>query len=102
MKKDYIYSIIGIENPHSHFNYINKFKLEGKTVQNKQFMIPHLKYIHVLLQKSTKIVCDSFKEFAVLTIRQIEKSVEFNVIFYLPKHQRTFSVVLNRNILDYL
>ena len=65
-------------------------------------MIPHLKYIHILLQKSVKIACEHFKEFAVLTIRQIERSVEFNVIFYLPKQQRTFSVVLNRNILDYL
>lgn len=27
VKKDYIYSNIGLETPNSHFNYINKFRL---------------------------------------------------------------------------
>jgi len=61
VKKDYIYSIIGFETEDPYFNFINKFKLEGKTVQNKNFMIPHLKYIHIMLQKSIKINCDYFK-----------------------------------------
>jgi len=57
VKKDYIYSIIGFETEDPYFCFINKFRLEGKTTQNKNFMIPHLKYIHILLQKSIKIHC---------------------------------------------
>jgi hypothetical protein len=65
-------------------------------------MIPHLKYFHILLQKSIKIICDHFREYAVLTICQIERSVEFNIIFYIPKYQRTYSINLTRNIIEYL
>jgi hypothetical protein len=57
-------------------------------------MIPHLKYIHILLQKSIKMHCEHLKEYAVVTVRQITKSIEFNLIFYLPKLQKTYSVNL--------
>ena len=58
IKKDYIYNIIGFEGRDGYFSFINKFRLEGKTVQGKHFMIPHLKHLHVLLQKTIKIQCD--------------------------------------------
>jgi hypothetical protein len=102
VKKDYIYSVIGFETDDPYFNYINKFRLEGKTLQSKNFMIPHLKYINILLQKSIKINCECFKEYSVLTIRQIDKSIEFNIIFYIPKLQKTYSINLHRKTIRFL
>lgn len=74
VKKSYIYSAVGFENTNSYFNFINKFRLEGKTSQGKNFMISHLKQIQVLFQKSIKMHCDPFKWFAVLTIRHVQGS----------------------------
>ena len=37
-----------------------------------------------------------------VTVRQIERSSEFHLIFYLPAQQRTYSINLNRNIVRYL
>jgi len=74
IKKSYIYSAVGFQNKFSHLNYINKFRLEGRTVQGKNFMTSHLKQIHILFQKSLLIRCDCFKGFAVLTARHITGS----------------------------
>lgn len=76
--------------------------MEGKTVQNKKFMITHLKCIHVLLQKSIKIISEHIHEYAVLTIRHVQRSCDFNIIFYIPAYQRTYSITLNTTIIDYL
>jgi hypothetical protein len=102
VKKDYIYSVVGFENTNSHLSFINKFRLEGRTVQGKNFMTSHLKQIHILFQKSIFMKCDCFKGFTVLTVRQISKSNEFQLIFYIPKLQRSFIANLTHNILSYL
>jgi hypothetical protein len=58
-------------------------------------MINHLKQINVIFQKSIKIKCKCLREFAVLTIRKVKYSEEFNIYFYVPKLQKTFSLSLN-------
>lgn len=102
VKKTYIYSVVGFENHNNYFNSINKFRLEGKTTQGKKFMLDHLKQIHIFFQKSIKISCETFNWFTVLTIRQILGIWEFTLIFYIPKLQRTYTVILTKNILNYL
>ena len=57
VKKGYIYSVVGFENRYNHLNYINKFRLEGRTVQGKNFMTSHLKQIQIIFQKSIMIKC---------------------------------------------
>ncbi len=102
VEKSYIYSMVGFENKNGNFNYINKFRLEGRTIQGKSFLISHLKQIYIFFQKSIKIKCECFKWFAVLTVLQIIGSKEFSLIFYIPKLQRTYTVTLTRNIVSYL
>ena len=65
-------------------------------------MLQHLNHIHNIYQKSIKIKCDNFKEYAILTIQQILKSVDFTVIFYIPKLQKTLTITLNRNTIHHL
>jgi len=65
-------------------------------------MIPHLKHLHIMLQKAIKIKCELFKQFAVLTIQHFEWSQQFSLIFYMPKLKRNFSVNLNKKLLAYI